>query len=373
MDNIGVFTRNRVIKTLYKGIIKPVLFMIDPENVHDRMIRLGSILGSHNFGRALLKKLFSYKNDILHQNIQGLFFENPIGLAAGFDKNAELTDILPSVGFGFAEVGSITGDKCAGNPKPRLWRLPKSQSLVVYYGLKNDGCESIAQKLGYKHFTIPIGISVAMTNCKDNLSIESAIKDFAKAFQIMEPHASYLTVNISCPNTDGGQPFVIPDNLDKLFISLDQIPTDKLIFIKLSPDIREKNLDSILDIIHRHRIHGIICTNLTKDRNNPMIIDKNIPKVGGFSGRAVQKLSDHTLAHIFRREGRRYILIGCGGVFTAEDAYKKIRMGASLIQLITGMIYEGPQSISEINYGLVELLKRDGFRTVNDAIGADNC
>ncbi len=371
MSESFVSYRNKITHRLYKNVLKPVFFHNDPEYVHDRMARLGSMLGRHFLAQKMTGMLFDYQNPILKQEVAGIAFRNPIGLSAGFDKNAELADILPSVGFGFIEVGSITGKPCTGNPKPRLWRLPESKSLVVYYGLKNDGCEAIASRLHGKHFSIPVGVSVAMTNCSENCILKNAIADYAKAFLTMEPFADYITVNISCPNTLGGQPFIQPHKLDYLFDILDGIPTQKPVFIKLSPDMSEPELDSLLAVAKSHRIHGIICTNLTKKRDNPKILDGDVPQKGGLSGKVVEGLSDGLLSYIYRKEGKRFALIGSGGVFTAEDAYRKIRLGASLVQIITGMIFEGPQVISEINQGLVVLLKRDGFKNISEAIGAD--
>jgi dihydroorotate dehydrogenase len=364
--------RNKVLHTAYKHVLKPIFFINDPETVHDRVSKMGEVLGRFSIGQKLTRSMFGYTHPKLEQTILGINFKNPIGLSAGFDKNAELTDILPYVGFGFIEVGSITGNPCSGNPKPRLWRLPKSKSLAVYYGLKNDGCEVISKRLQHKKFEIPLGVNVAMTNCQDTVNIHNAINDYAKAFKVMEPLASYITVNISCPNTLGGQPFITPHKLDYLFDILDEIPTQKPIFIKLSPDLTDAELNELLDVVHKHRIHGIICTNLTKQKeNNPKVKDGFVPKVGGLSGKPVEEMSNRMLSHIYRREGKRYVLIGLGGVFTAEDAYKKIRLGASLVQLITGMIFEGPQVISEINQGLVKLLERDGFKSLEEARGVD--
>ncbi len=361
-----------IFKWKYRLFLKPFFFVQDPEKVHDRMIYFGSILGNLGLSRWLLSATFNYKNEILNQRLLDIDFINPIGLAAGFDKNAELGNVLPSVGFGFTEVGSITGEKCLGNTKPRLWRLKKSKSLVVHYGLKNDGCEVIAKRLQNQSAIIPRGVSVAMTNCKENIDPTNAIADYVKAFSVMEPVASYITVNISCPNTLGGQPFVEPGNLEKLLIEIDKINTKKPIFIKFSPDINFEEIDVLLDIIKQYRVQGIICTNLTKNRKNDKILDKHVPSAGGLSGKPVQDLADNLLAHIYKREGKRFVLVGCGGVFSAEDAYKKIRLGASLVQLITGMIYEGPQLIGDINRGLAQLLKRDGFKNISEAVGIDN-
>ncbi len=372
MKGTVVHLRNKAIHTLYTRALKPLFFRHDPEFIHDQMTRAGILLGLTPVGKMLTKSLFGYEHPMLEQHVLGIHFKNPIGLSAGFDKNAVLTDIMPHVGFGFEEVGSITGYPCAGNPKPRLWRLPKSKGLVVYYGLKNEGCEIIAKRLSKKHFKIPLGISVAMTNCKENVELSKAIEDYAKAFRTLEPYASYITVNISCPNTEGGQPFVDHVKLDALLTHLDKIPTKKPIFIKLSPDMADHELDRVLDVARSHRVQGIICTNLTKKRVNPKILDSKVPHVGGMSGKTVEDLSDKLLSYIYKREGKRFVLVGSGGVFSAEDAYRKIRKGATLIQLITGMVFEGPQVISEINYGLVRLLKRDGFKSVSEAIGVDN-
>lgn len=364
--------RNKIIHAAYKYLLKPVFFLNDPEVIHDSMTKLGSGLGKYTLGQRLTGVCFDYKNPMLRQEVLGITFENPIGLSAGFDKNAQLTDILPSIGFGFVEVGSITAKPCKGNPKPRLWRLPKSNGLVVYYGLKNDGCDAVAERLKNKKFKIPVGISVAMTNCQENLDMKNAILDYAKAFTTMEPLAHYITVNISCPNTQGGQPFVAPSKLNDLLAVLDEIPTPKPIFIKLSPDLTDSELDKIIDVARAHRVHGIICTNLTKKRDNPQILDSSVPNKGGISGKVVQESADKLIAYLYRKAGNEFVLVGSGGVFTAADAYKKIRLGATLIQLITGMVFEGPQVISEINQGLVELLKRDGFKNIKEAIGVDN-
>lgn len=363
--------RNWILKICYRYILKPIFFINDPERVHDFMVRIGSFLGKYSILRLLTSLSFNYRNSILNQNILGINFENPIGLAAGFDKDAVLTEIMPSVGFGFIEVGSITGSYCEGNPKPRLWRLPKSESLVVYYGLKNKGAEYISNFLKNKKFEIPIGTSVAMTNCKENLDLKNAIEDYKKAFTAFIDIGHYFTINISCPNAEGGQPFSVPENLEKLLVEIDKINTKKPIFIKLSPDMSLDDLNKILDIADKHRIDGIISTNLTKKRDNPKIVEDILPPVGGISGRAVQDKSDDFISYIYRRYPKRFVLIGCGGVFSAEDAYKKIRMGASLVQMITGLIYEGPQNVSQINKDLVNLLKRDRFKNINEAIGID--
>ena len=355
----------------YIHALKLILFQFDPEDVHDRFISVGERLGRSPFLKNVVSRSWSFAHPSLVQTIRGITFPNPIGLSAGFDKNAQLTDNLPSLGFGFAELGSVTGEPCAGNPRPRLWRLPKSKSLLVYYGLKNDGCEAIAARLNGRAFQIPMGISVAKTNSPDTVDVEKGIQDYAKAFRALANIGSYLTINISCPNAFGGEPFTDPDRLERLLTGIDRIPTQKQIFLKLSPDLTLTQLDAILDTVSRHRVHGFICSNLTKNRENSRIIEITVPKNGGLSGKVVDGLADSQLTYIAKRVGTTYTLIASGGVFSAEDAYRKIRLGASLVQLITGMIFQGPQLIGEINRGLVRLLERDGFKNISEAVGVD--
>lgn len=371
--------RNLISRGLYKNIVKPFLFSRDPEYVHDMFTRIGIRLGSSKYTRSWTRNLLHYRHPMLYQEIAGMTFENPIGLSAGFDKNAMLIDIMPSVGFGFMEVGSITGEVCEGNPAPRLWRLPDAQSLVVYYGLKNDGCEAIAHRLQLRtpkraplpsKYAIPVGVSVAVTNACTTVTTDEAIADYCKAFRVMEPYASYLTINISCPNTYGGQPFTDPIRLEALLSALDAIPTHKPIFVKLAPDYSFEHIDTLLAVICAHRVTGVICTNLTKQRTHHSLQSETVPEQGGMSGKVVQDTADALLAHVYKRVGKQLVCIGSGGVFTAEDAYRKIRLGAHLVQLITGMVFEGPQVISTINQGLVTLLRRDGFTSIAEAVGS---
>lgn len=335
------------------------------------MVRLGRWLGSWKLARSMIAGFFGYRHTILSQRIMGIRFENPVGLAGGFDKNAELTDIIPSVGFGFEEVGSITGEACEGNPKPRLWRLPKSKSIAVYYGLKNDGARAISTRLKEKTFSIPIGINIAKTNTKETVETEAGIRDYEKAFTSLKDIGNYMTINISCPNAFGGEPFTRPDALDKLLHRLDSIETDKPIFLKISPDLSPDHVDALIDVARKHRVHGFICSNLTKNRKKAGVASDPVPEKGGLSGKAVEHLANDLIRYVYKKTNGAYIIIGCGGIFSAEDAYKKIRLGASLVQLITGMIFEGPQAVSSINMGLVSLLKRDGYQHISEAIGVD--
>ncbi|MDD5147334.1 MAG: quinone-dependent dihydroorotate dehydrogenase [Candidatus Daviesbacteria bacterium] len=354
--------KTNFIRFLYQNLLKPVFFKIDPESIHDFITWVGILLGKSKITKSITAFFLTYSHPSLEQKILGINFNNPVGLAAGFDKNARLTQILPSVGFGFTEIGTITGEACSGNPKPRLWRLKESKSLLVYYGLKNDGCETISSRLEKEKFTIPVITSIGKTNSQDTIEEEAGIRDYLKAYRHFTGIGRIFDINISCPNAFGGSPFSDPEKLHKLLLQIDKIPTDKPIFIKMPPDLTNQELDGILEVVKKHKVAGFICTNLTKQKNHK----------GGLSGKAVEDLSNHQIQEIHQKTRGKYVIIGAGGVFSAEDAYKKIKLGASLVELITGMIFEGPQVISEINQGLVKLLKKDGYKNISEAVGTNN-
>lgn len=372
MKETIVSIRNKINRFLYQKGLKPILFRVDPEKVHDKFTHFGEFLGSNPITRWAIHSIYGYSNPSLRQTIAGIDFPNPVGLAAGFDKNANLTEILPHIGFGFAEIGSFTGEPCEGNPKPRLWRLPESEGLVVWYGLKNDGAIAISERLRDKKFKFPIGISVAKTNSLDTCETEAGIADYVKAYKAFENIGNYDTINISCPNTYGGEPLTDTHKLEKLLKALNEVRNRKPMFVKLSPDLTEIELDKIIEIAQNHNVDGFICTNLTKKINRSSLSEKNIPNKGGISGRIVQRKSNNQIRYIYKKTNGKSLIIGVGGIFNAEDAYEKIKYGASLVQMITGMIFEGPQLISEINKGLVKLLDKDGYSNISDAIGTLN-
>lgn len=372
--------RNKLIGLKYRWVLKPILFLFDPEWVHDLFIKIGVILGSNALTRWATRIWFYYENPILKQEILGIKFKNPIGLAAGFDKNARLTQVMPEVGFGFMEIGSVTGRPCSGNEGKHLWRLPKSKSLIVYYGLTNDGAEPISKRLAEEKFAIPVGISLAKTNDQETITTEAGIKDYLMAYQafLQAGVGNYFTINISCPNTFGGEPFVEAERLNLLLSAFAKIREEssdrpKPVFIKLPPDLDELKLDEIIALARKFEIDGFISANLTKDRGNPLVRDQIkdfLPTdKGGLSGQIAKGLADKQIRYIYQKAGKEFVIIGCGGISTAQDAYEKIKAGASLLQLITSMIYEGPQVVSEINQGLAELLKQDGYKNISEAIG----
>lgn len=367
------FLRNFITKFFYRYFAKPIFFMQDPEKVHDKMILFARFLGSNIITKFIVSFFFNYSNSkYLSQNILGIKFRNPIGLAAGFDKNAQIIPLMGYCGFGFTEIGSVTGSVCKGNLGKRLWRLKKSNSLRVYYGLKNNGCLEISKRLSSQKFNLPVGVSIAKTNSKNCIGDEIEIEDYLKsyiAFQKVNV-ADYFTINISCPNAFGGQPFTDVKKLSKLFLEISKLKKTKPIFIKMSHDLTKKQLDEIILCSRKSKIiDGFICSNLTKTENSK-IVDK-VEGKGGFSGKVVFDLSLEMVKYVYTKTKGDFIIIGCGGIFNGEDAYKYIKSGASLLQLVTGMIYQGPQVISQINLELSRLLKQDGFSNISQAIGKD--
>jgi dihydroorotate dehydrogenase len=362
--NIIFTIRNKIIGLVYRLVLKPIFFLFDPEDVHDFVSLTGKIFGTNFATKGLTAIFFGYKNSILEQEICGIKFINPIGLSAGFDKDAQLMNILPSVGFGFEEIGSFTALPYNGNARPRLYRLPEKQALRVNYGLKNLGAEVLSKKLANQTWQFPVGISIAKTNNPSTSVIENGINDYFTTYLAFQKIGDYFTINISCPNTCEEKPiFAIPENLDLLLAKIFSVPKVKPVFVKLSPDLPDQQLNQILTVCNKYPVDGFVCTNLTK------VNVFNHQGKGGFSGKAVEQLSNELISKVYKFYGGKKIIIGCGGVFSAEDAYKKIKLGASLIQLITGMIFMGPQVIAEINMGLVELLKKDGYRNIGEVVG----
>lgn len=356
----------------YANIIKPILFKIDSEKVHDFTLKSASLLGRAKPINWLIKYSWGYSAESLKQTIDGIEYLNPIGLAAGWDKDAKAISFMTAVGFGFTEVGSITKEPYQGNQGSRLKRLKNSKSILVNYGLKNQGVDIISPRIKKQKSTIPVGTNIARTNspkCEDD---KVSIEDYVYSFNKLTSIGDYFTINISCPNTFGGQPFHDGKRLEMLLTCLDKIPTQKPIYLKLSPDITYQERKDIAKLSFLHRVDGFICGNLTKERKLDTIHDINIPDDGGMSGMVVQQLSDQLIADMHKLTMGKKTIIGLGGIFSAEDAYRKIKLGASLIQIITGLIYEGPQVVGQINLGLAQLLQNDGYDNIRQAVGTDN-
>lgn len=376
-----------LIKFLYKSTVKPILFLFAADSVHVWFLQLGNFLGKYNLTRSFIKVFFDYKNKVLQQNFLGLNFENPIGLAAGFDYDADLINILPKIGFGFETIGTVTALPYAGNAYPMLDRLPKSKSLLVNKGFKSNGVVSVLEKMRLSSKSIPLGISLGVTNRKyesENEMSEDIYKAFIKANS--EKYFDYFELNISCPNLihlpENFEKFDTPIGLRNLLYKMREINISRPVFIKMHC---EKSIEDTLALCEVAKsydfISGFIFSNLVKDRKNKFLnkneLEKFINKKGNFSGLPTRDLSNDLISSVYKKykdekkdSGEtRFIIIGCGGIFEVEDVYEKLKRGATLVQMITGMIYEGPSQIGIINRDLVKLIKRDGFTNISEVIG----
>lgn len=360
---------------MYERLLKPILFQFDPERVHDFFVATGEMLGNFSLGRWLTGVFCTYDHPALRTRVLGIDFKNPIGLAAGFDKDVRLTQIMPAIGFGFMEVGAVTRYPYEGNRGLRLARLPEDQSLIVYYGLKNIGAKAVLQKLQRLHFAIPTGVNIAKTNRAD-IKGEKSAEDYAATYRMLAKYFSYVTLNVSCPNAQDGCMFQDPKLLDGLLKAIAKEKKTCPVFLKISTHLTEKEVDEILSVVKKYPfVDGFVVGNLSKRRETLAL--KSSPEQlaaipeGGISGKPVRALATNLIRHIYQKTNGEYTIIGLGGVFTAEDAYEKIKAGASLVQIITGLIYGGPAAVKKINRGLVKLLERDGYESVGEAVGKE--
>lgn len=360
----------------YKYVVKPILFRYSPDDVHAGLVRLGIRVQTTPLARSL-PGLWLASDERLSQSLLGMTFSNPVGLAAGFDKNIELLPLMRSVGFGFMTGGSVTAGSYDGNPRPWFHRLPKSSSLIVHAGLPNKGIETVASTLGaYKQTQtsgFPLIVSVAKTNSAATADESHAIDDYCQSLVRLETvsNVQMYEINISCPNTFGGEPFTSPDSLERLLTKIDELHLARPIVIKMPIDTSWQEFDELLGVIVQHQVSGVTIGNLLKDRSRAALqdeFDQNIP--GGLSGRPTRDIATVLIQQTYQKYGDRLVIIGVGGVFSAHDAYEKICAGASLVELITGLIYVGPQLVGDINSELVSLLGADGFHNVSQAIGS---
>ena len=373
--------RKRLIITagrwVYACILKPIFFQMDPEIIHTTMTRSGETMGRLPGMKKVMRIMVKQNLPILYQKLLEIDFEGPIGLAAGFDYEARLTQILEPLGFGFQSIGTITNTACEGNDKPRLGRLPKSLSLMVNKGFRNPGVAVVVQKLAGKEFRIHVGLSVGRTNVKQEMSEKEVIDDIVMTFKRLgwaKLKNAYYELNISCPNLYGSVSFYPEVALNRLLTAVDKLKLTKPVFIKMPINETNKDVLKMLAVIAKHSPAGVIFGNLQKDRKNPALDPDEVAKwnVGNFSGRPTYERSNELIALAYKKYKKRFVIIGCGGVFSAQDAFVKIKKGASLIQMITGMIYKGPQLISDINLGLSDLLEKEGYKNISEAVGTES-
>jgi dihydroorotate dehydrogenase len=360
---------------LYRAL-RPLLYRLDAERAHDLVF---SGLTACEWllvrrGRAPQP----WTHPALVQQLWNLTFPNPVGLAAGFDKDARTPHVWPLLGFGFAELGTITAEAQPGNPRPRLFRLPRDRALINRMGFNNAGADAVAQRLartqGHIQSSIPIGINLGKSRVTP---LDAAADDYVRSLRKLFAFASYVVINVSSPNTPGLRDLQAEEQLTALLAALvrenaalaaaTRQPPRPLL-IKLAPDLADEALATIVQVARDGGAAGLVATNTTIRRDG---LTTPIAEAGGLSGAPLRERATTVIRTLHRLAGTTLPIIGVGGIFTAADAYAKIRAGASLVQLYTGMIFEGPRLASRIAHGLVELLRRDGLAHLSDAVGRD--
>jgi len=360
---------------LYSTFIRPLAFQFDPETAHHLAIATGARLG---WAAGAMRAVTAPRDARLPLDVAGLHFPSPIGLAAGFDKSGTAIAALAGLGFGSVEIGSISIDPSTGNAKPRLWRLPEDRGIIVHYGLPNDGVEVIAKRLSQTLLPVPLGVNLVVTNRGAGappLQADQIVAEYASAAKAMAPHADYLMLNLSCPNTvDGRDFFADRGHLESCLSALDELDLILPVFLKVSPLGGIEAIERVLAAADSRAFVSGFMFNLPPVKPEGMRTPEKIWRAlpGAVSGPPASALADLCIRETFRRMDRkRHVLIGAGGISTAEDAYAKIRSGASLVQLLTALIYDGPGVVRRITRGLAELLARDGVKHVTDAVGVD--
>lgn len=337
----------------YKHLAKPLIFKKDAEQAHDLALKLSSLTNHSKILQALATKIYG-GGENLEQKFWGLTFKNPIGLAAGFDKNGTTPKAMQALGFGFVEVGSITAQPSDGNLKPRAFRLPKDHSLINRMGLNNEGTHVIIERLKDLDLEIPLGINIAKTN-DPNIHGDEAILDYVYSYKKAQQVADYITVNISCPNTGEGKTFEDPDALTALLsaleISVSKVPT----LVKFSVDTDYETLKKLVEICEKFNIDGYVATNTSSKREHLKTSSHIVDSIGngGLSGSAIAQKSDRVIAQLYEILKGSKPIIGVGGIDSVESAQRKIDAGANLLQIYTGLVYQGPRLIKRIKNNLV--------------------
>lgn len=342
---------------MYKSLIRPVLFLFDPEVIHHVTFRLLQLAGKIPGVFFLNKSVFDVQHKSLERNLFGLHFKNPVGLAAGFDKDARLIDEMASFGFGFIEIGTLTPKAQPGNDKPRLFRLPKDKALINRMGFNNGGVLNAIEELKKRKSTVIVGGNIGKNKTTPN---ESAFEDYNHCFEALYPYVDYFVVNVSSPNTPGLRELQEKEPLKKLLTHVRALSNakqkPKAVLLKIAPDLTPEQLDDVIDILKETQTEGVIATNTTISRDGLSTTAEKIKEIGpgGLSGRPLTQRSTETIKYLRSQLGPSFPIIGVGGIMNEDDALEKIQAGADLVQLYTGFIYEGPSLIRRINKRLMQ-------------------
>ena len=341
---------------MYK-LIKPVLFLFDPETIHHFVFALLKFVHKIPGIPALFRALYLIEDKRLEVELFGLKFKNPVGLGAGFDKDAKLIDELANLGFGFIEIGTITPLAQPGNDLPRLFRLPQDEALINRMGFNNGGMEAAAERLKNRKSDILVGGNIGKNKVTPN---ESATEDYVKSFHALFDFVDYFTVNVSSPNTPNLRELQEKEPLKQLLQTLKHLnmskPNPKPILLKIAPDLTNEQLDDIVEIVQETKIDGVIATNTTISREHLKTPAADVVAIGmgGLSGKPVRQRSTEVIHYLSIKSNKSFPIIGVGGIHSAEDALEKLAAGASLVQIYSGFIYEGPALIKKINKAILK-------------------
>ena len=342
---------------MYKKLLRPLLFSLQPEKVHHLLFNGLKTSFKIPGVSHLFKATYDFQHKSLEKKLFGLKFKNPVGLAAGLDKNAEYIDELSAMGFGFIEIGTLTPKPQDGNPKPRLFRLTEDEGIINRMGFNNDGVETAIKRLRARKSKVIIGGNIGKNKVTPN---EEAFNDYKICFEALFPYVDYFTLNISSPNTPNLRELQEKEPLKKLLSEVQKLNQQKKkpkpLLLKIAPDLSDSQLDDILEIVKEIKLDGIIATNTTIDRSKLKTPLAEVQKIGmgGLSGKPLRKKSTEIIRYLHDKSKGSIPIIGVGGIHSAEDAIEKIKAGASLIQIYTGFIYNGPELIKKINKQLVK-------------------
>ncbi|HEX5890128.1 MAG TPA: quinone-dependent dihydroorotate dehydrogenase [Pyrinomonadaceae bacterium] len=361
---------------VYRSLVRRLLFSLPPETAHELALHSLSLLNAKALEEFVARRYASGPS--LPITRFGLTFENPVGLAAGFDKDGVALRALAALGFGFIEAGTVTFHPQPGNPRPRLFRLPEDKALINRAGFNNSGAAAFAKRVAGEKLRCVLGVSIGKSKITP---LEEATEDYLSSFELVYGVADYVAVNVSSPNTPQLRQLQQSEQLSALLSALQELNRalqqvhQRLrrmpLLVKLSPDLTTEDLEMIVDVVTRLEIDGIIATNTTITRDNLRTDKASVAKIGegGLSGAPLRATSTRMVAQLYRLTKGRTPIIGVGGIFTADDAWEKIAAGASLVQLYTGFIYRGPSIAREINEGLQQILNREGFPNLDAAVG----
>ena len=359
----------------YQRIARPFLFTQDAETAHERTIEMLAAMSEVRFPT----RSSAFTHSRLSQQVAGLTFPNPVGLAAGCDKNARAVSIWPRFGFGFVEVGTVTAQPQPGNPRPRVFRIPEHGALVNRLGFNSEGSEAVAKRMAHlrrreRALPVPLGVNIGKT--KLVTGDDAILEDYRTSFRRLSRLADFVVVNVSSPNTPGLREW---QEKEKLSLLLEMLMNESNalaqkrgaqavpVFVKISPDMTNQNMEDVVEVALTQQLAGIIATNTTISREGAL---ENVENNGGLSGKPLRSRATEVIRFLYRHTQGKLPLIGVGGIFSAEDAYERIQAGATLVQIYTGFVYEGPLLPRRINDGLLKLMERDDIKNISELIGA---